>query len=169
MPQKADLVGGLVPPAELGAGVPSALTCLSGVSTWIACGGGGGGGGTNATALQGFPIVATAPTAGQGLFYIGGSWTPSSSVGILSAPSAGTTQTVLQIPSSGGVQSSLNVNILNSGTVAPVSGSAPNITGYNWIQSPTSPSTLSAGAMTVTLPNGCPPGLLNFRVGVAQS
>ena len=40
---KADLIGGLVPPAELGSGTPGASTCLLGNQTWGACGAGGGG------------------------------------------------------------------------------------------------------------------------------
>ena len=37
---KADLVNGTVPVSELGAGVASAVTCLTGNSTWGLCGGG---------------------------------------------------------------------------------------------------------------------------------
>jgi hypothetical protein len=76
MPQKVDLVNALVPVAELDSETPTSSTCLSGISTWVACSGGGGGGG-NATELQGYPISATAPATGAGLFYVGGVWSPS--------------------------------------------------------------------------------------------
>ena len=49
---KADLVNGTVPPGELGAGIASAATCLTGNSTWGSCGGGGGTPGGSNTQLQ---------------------------------------------------------------------------------------------------------------------
>ena len=49
---KANLVGGVVPPGQLGSGVASASTCLNGNSTWGACGGGSPAGVTYATTAQ---------------------------------------------------------------------------------------------------------------------
>ncbi|HTR24659.1 MAG TPA: hypothetical protein VMI10_11800 [Terriglobales bacterium] len=46
---KADLVNGMVPPGELGSGNASSATCLTGNSTWGACGGGAPAGITYAT------------------------------------------------------------------------------------------------------------------------
>src|ERR1700692_3565340 len=46
---KADIVNGAVPSSELGAGVASAATCLTGNSTWGLCGGGAPAGITYAT------------------------------------------------------------------------------------------------------------------------
>ena len=46
---KANLVNGLVPTAELGTGVASSSTCLTGNSTWGSCGGGAPAGVTYAT------------------------------------------------------------------------------------------------------------------------
>ena len=49
---KADLVNGTVPSGELGTGVASAATCLTGNSTWGSCGGGAPAGITYATTAQ---------------------------------------------------------------------------------------------------------------------
>ncbi len=63
---KADLVNGTVPSAELGAGVASAATCLTGNSTWGACGGGAPAGITYATAaLSWSQNLTTALTGGS--------------------------------------------------------------------------------------------------------
>ena len=62
---KADLVSGLVPATELGAGVASSSTCLTGNSTWGACGGGAPAGITYATtSLNWSQTVTTSLTAG---------------------------------------------------------------------------------------------------------
>ena len=56
---KANLVGGVVPPAELGTGVPSSSTCLTGNSTWGACGGGAPAGITYATTAENWSQTLT--------------------------------------------------------------------------------------------------------------
>lgn len=62
---KADLVNGMVPPGELGAGVANSSTCLNGNSTWGACGGGAPAGITYATtALNWTETMASAITGG---------------------------------------------------------------------------------------------------------
>ena len=62
---KADLVTGVVPTAELGAGVASATTCLNGNSTWGSCGGGAPAGITYATtALNWSQSIASTLTGG---------------------------------------------------------------------------------------------------------
>ncbi len=62
---KADLVNGVVPAAELGAGVASSANCLTGNSTWSACGGGAPAGITYATtALNWTQTLTTAVTGG---------------------------------------------------------------------------------------------------------
>jgi hypothetical protein len=58
--------------------------------------------------------------------------------------------------------------IINGETAVPSPGIPPTKTGYNWIQSPASPSSILGGANTVTLPSGCPPGLLQVLPGTAQ-
>jgi hypothetical protein len=61
---KAGLVNGTVPPGQLGAGIASASTCLTGNSTWGSCGGGAPAGITYATtALNWSASLATALTA----------------------------------------------------------------------------------------------------------
>jgi len=63
---KADLLSGLVPTAELGSGVASAATCLTGNSTWGACGGGAPAGITYATtALNWSQPISAALTGGS--------------------------------------------------------------------------------------------------------
>ena len=63
---KADLVNGTVPTGELGAGVASAGTCLTGNSTWGACGGGAPAGITYATtALNWTQTISSPLTAGS--------------------------------------------------------------------------------------------------------
>lgn len=132
MPQKADLVSGLVSPSQLGTGAPTSSTCLSGINTWIACGGGGGGGG-NATELQGFPISATAPTVGQGLFYLGGLWTPS-------------TSTI-----------SSNTSIFNNQRIVPPPTITPTAGNYNWQQNGV--GSLTGGTPTTQTVTPCPLGI----------
>ncbi len=63
---KADLVNGSVPTAELGAGIASAATCLTGNSTWGSCGGGAPAGITYATtALNWTQTISGALTGGS--------------------------------------------------------------------------------------------------------
>ena len=62
---KADLVGGLVPTAELGAGAASSATCLTGTSTWGPCGSGAPAGITYATtALTWVQTISSSLTGG---------------------------------------------------------------------------------------------------------
>jgi len=62
---KADLVNGMVPPGELGAGIASSATCLTGNSTWGPCGGGAPAGITYATtALNWTQSLSTALIGG---------------------------------------------------------------------------------------------------------
>lgn len=63
---KADLVSGMVPSAELGAGVASAATCLTGNGTWGSCGGGAPAGITYATtALNWTQTISSSLTGGS--------------------------------------------------------------------------------------------------------
>ena len=63
---KADLVNGTVPSSELGAGVASAATCLTGNSTWGSCGGGAPAGITYATtALNWTQTISSSLTGGS--------------------------------------------------------------------------------------------------------
>lgn len=76
-------------------------------------------------------------------------------------PSAGVSQTITQLPNaSTHALSSFNTNIFNNIYYVPPPALAATTNGANWSQSPASPSTISTGSVTVTLPNGCPPGLL---------
>ena len=62
---KADLVNGTVPSGELGAGVASAATCLTGNSTWGSCGGSAPAGVTYATtALNWTQTISSSLTGG---------------------------------------------------------------------------------------------------------
>ena len=63
---KADLVNGTVPSGELGTGVASAATCLTGNSTWGSCGGGAPAGITYATtALNWTQTISSSLTGGS--------------------------------------------------------------------------------------------------------
>ncbi len=61
---KADLVNSLVPAAELGAGIASSATCLTGNSTWGACGGGAPAGITYATTALNWLQTISSPLTG---------------------------------------------------------------------------------------------------------
>ncbi len=63
---KADLVSGIVPTAELAAGVANNGVCLHGDSTWGGCGTS-----SNAVAIQSTPVATTPPTNNQVLTYVG--------------------------------------------------------------------------------------------------
>jgi len=60
---KADLISGLVPPAELGSGTPGAGTCLLGNQTWGACGSGTGSVSVSSTVVASPNLNATVPSA----------------------------------------------------------------------------------------------------------
>lgn len=61
---KANLTGGLVPPAELGNGAANGTMCLKGDSTWGACGTS-----SNAAAIQNVPVDPVAPADNQVITY----------------------------------------------------------------------------------------------------
>jgi hypothetical protein len=61
---KADLVNGTVPPSQLGAGIASAATCLTGNSTWGSCGGGAPAGITYATTALNWTQTISSPLTG---------------------------------------------------------------------------------------------------------
>ncbi len=142
---KADLVSGLVPTNELGSGTASALNCLLGNATWGSCGSS-----ANATEIQSVPVGSTTPANGQVLTYSSSSGqyvpaTPSGGSGGMSVAPA-SSQNVVQ---PAGTQ--LSINNLSNITYATAS--------YNWLASPSTPSTLAVGSNTVTL-STCPAGIL---------
>lgn len=59
---KADLIAGLVPASELGAGTANAGSCLLGNGTWGACGSGGGSGNVSTTPAASQNVVQPAGT-----------------------------------------------------------------------------------------------------------
>ncbi len=61
---KANLAGGVVPPAQLGSGTPDGSVCLKGNSAWGACGTS-----SDAVSIQTVPVDSTAPTDNQVLTY----------------------------------------------------------------------------------------------------
>jgi hypothetical protein len=61
---KADLVNGTVPTGELGVGVPSSTTCLTGNSTWGSCGGGAPAGISYASTAQKWSQTSTTALTG---------------------------------------------------------------------------------------------------------
>jgi hypothetical protein len=61
---KADLAGGVVPPAELGSGSTSSSACLKGDSTWGACGTS-----SDAVSIQSVPVDTVSPTDNQVITY----------------------------------------------------------------------------------------------------
>ncbi len=62
---KADLVGGVVPAAELASGTANNGVCLHGDSTWGGCGTS-----SNAVSIQSVPVDTTAPTDNQVITYV---------------------------------------------------------------------------------------------------
>ncbi len=62
---KSDLIGGLVPATELGAGTASSSTCLQGNQTWGPCGTS-----SNAVEIQSIPVDTTAPADNQVITYV---------------------------------------------------------------------------------------------------
>jgi hypothetical protein len=79
---KADLLLGLVPPAELGQGAANASLCLKGDSSWGACGTS-----SNAALIQSIPVDPTAPSDGQVITYVAasGSYKPKAGAATISS------------------------------------------------------------------------------------
>src|SRR5581483_2089964 len=61
----AGLVGGVVPPGELGTGTANTSVCLHGNSAWGACGTS-----SNASSIQSVPVATTTPTDNQVITYV---------------------------------------------------------------------------------------------------
>jgi hypothetical protein len=62
---KADVIGGVVPPSELGNGTANNTLCLHGDSSWGGCGSS-----SNAVSIQAVPVDTTAPTDNQVITYV---------------------------------------------------------------------------------------------------
>ena len=165
---KADLLAGLVPASELGAGTAAAGACLVGngtsAATWGACGGGGGTGNVSTTPVASQNIVQPAGTQLSinnlaNVRYVTSSWnwvqTPADDL------SAAGTKTIHLSPCPVGIDTSHNVNaqyavyIAGTGTAeaAPVTGGS------------CSPGS-GSGTITVTTAN---PHAAGYTVGSASS
>ena len=82
---KADVIGGVVPTAELGNGTANNGLCLHGDSSWGACGSS-----SNAVSIQNVPVDTVAPTDNQVITYVAssGKYVPRASNGATAGMSA---------------------------------------------------------------------------------
>jgi len=82
---KADLIGGVVPTAELANGTASNSLCLHGDSSWGACGTS-----SNAVSIQNVPVDPTAPTDNQVITYVAssGKYVPRAGSGVTAGMAA---------------------------------------------------------------------------------
>ena len=134
---KADLIAGLVPASELGAGTATAGACLLGsgtaAATWGACGGGGGAGNVSTTPAASQNVVQPAGTQFStnnlaNARYVTGSWnwlqTPSDSLGTPGSNTIHLSPCPLGVDTSNNVNAQYAVYIAGTGTAeaAPVTG-----------------------------------------------
>ncbi len=134
---KADLIAGLVPASELGAGTPTAGSCLVGngtsAGTWGACGGGGGSGNVSTTPAASQNVVQPAGTQFStnnlaNARYVTSSWnwvqTPSDNLGTAGNNTIHLSPCPIGIDVSNNVNAQYAVYIAGTGTAeaAPVTG-----------------------------------------------
>ena len=134
---KADLIAGLVPANELGAGTPTAGSCLLGngtsAGTWGACGGGGGSGNVSTTPAASQNVVQPAGTQFStnnlsNARYVTSSWnwvqTPSDNLGTAGSNTIHLSPCPMGIDVSNNPNAPYAVYIAGTGTAeaAPVTG-----------------------------------------------
>ncbi len=134
---KADLLAGLVPASELGAGTPTSGSCLLGngtsAGTWGACGGGGGSGNVSTTPAASQNVVQPAGTQFStnnmaNARYVTSSWNwvqaPSDSLGTVGSNTIHLSPCPLGIDTSNNAVAQYAVYIAGTGTAeaVPVTG-----------------------------------------------
>lgn len=155
---KANLVGGVVPPAQLGSGSADGTQCLKGNSSWGACGTS-----SNATTIQNVAVATNAPSDGQVITYDAASakYMPKTGAGPGNATALQGVPVDSSTPSDGQVVTYDG----SSGKYKPKPGSglsaaqqAVKYAGdFAWTSSPAT-SLATAGAQTVSLAS-CPAGV----------